>query len=169
MVLDVASIQDAMSLGDNAAMNRAYSLLVLFVWWPAGGGLAADAPPVEFTRDVRPILESSCWKCHGPHKQQGGLRFDRREDALRVGDSGQRAVTPGRIAQSELIRRVEATDDSQCMPSNTAPLGAAQIRILRAWIEQGAKWPEAAVSSQSSRSELAVTDVAGNVLTKILS
>src|SRR5262245_15470334 len=100
------------------------TLLLLVVCGSGGSGFAADMPPVEFNRDVRPILEGSCWKCHGAQKQLGGLRLDRREGAVGAGDSGQRAITPGRIAESELIRRVETKDGSERMPSNSAPLAA---------------------------------------------
>jgi cytochrome c553 len=132
-------------------------LLIFVVSWPAASGIAVDAPQVEFARDVQPILESACCKCHGREKQQGGVRFDRRAGAFAEGDSGQRAITPGRIAASELIRRVEATDDSERMPQNAPPLSTEQIKILRTWIEQGAKWPEAASTSPTGPSEMVVT------------
>src|SRR5262245_10683993 len=99
---------------------------------------AADADnPVDFARDVQPIFQKHCWKCHGPEKQQGSLRFDRRDGAIRAGDSGTKAITPGNINESELIRRVEATDADERMPPKGDPLNADQLRILRNWIEQG--------------------------------
>jgi hypothetical protein len=113
---------------------------------------------VDFGRDVRPILEHSCWKCHGPEKQKGGLRFDRRQGALGSGDSGKKTITPGRPEQSELIRRVTTANAEERMPPKSEPLDRRQIEILRAWIAQGAPWPETGVAASSGRRELVVTD-----------
>src|SRR5688572_22100252 len=99
-------------------MTRWHYLLLLVASCPAAGGIAADAPQVDFAHDVQSILENACCKCHGREKQQGGVRFDRRESAFGEGDSGERAITPGRVAASELIRRIEATDESERMPQN---------------------------------------------------
>jgi hypothetical protein len=114
---------------------------------------------VDFGRDVRPILEQSCWKCHGPEKQKGGLRFDRRQGAIATGDSGKKAIRPGRTEESELIRRVEAATADERMPPKSKPLSREQIKILRAWIEQGANWPETGVAPTHGRREMVVTDV----------
>jgi hypothetical protein len=107
---------------------------------------------------VRPILERSCWKCHGPEKQKGGLRLDLRASALGPTDSGERAITPGKADESELIRRVEADDPEQRMPPKADPLGPGEARILRAWIDEGAEWPDAAATPDVGRKEMVVTD-----------
>ena len=91
----------------------------------------AEEKQVEFAREVRPILESSCWKCHGPEKQKGGLRLDRREGGMRPADSGKKAVVPGKTDESELIRRVESADASERMPAEAEPLSREQIAFLR--------------------------------------
>ena len=58
--------------------------------------IAPAAPtPVSFSKDVWPLLESSCISCHGPEKQRGGLRLDPKADALRGGDDGP-VIVPGR-------------------------------------------------------------------------
>jgi hypothetical protein len=113
---------------------------------------------VDFARDVRPILERACGTCHGPEKQKGGLRFDRPSGALGVGDSGERAITPGRADDSELIRRVEAEEAELRMPLDSDPIGRDEIRILRAWIDQGADWPESPAAAADGRGEMVVTD-----------
>ena len=106
---------------------------------------------------MRPIL-TRCVKCHGPEKQQGGLRFDRRSGAVRAGDSGSEAISPGNAAKSEVIRRIEAKDDSERMPPEGTPLSREQITVLRAWIDQGARWPETAEAATAVRVEMVVTE-----------
>ena len=102
----------------------------------------AQEKPVDFVRDVRPILQGKCWECHGADKQKGALRLDSRDGLLKAGESGGAAVMPGKIEESELIRRVEAADEAERMPPDSPPLNRDQMEILRAWIKQGAKWPE---------------------------
>src|SRR5262245_7420611 len=96
-------------------MKHLSAILPLVLCWPP---LSAAAQPkrIDFSRDVRPILEKSCWKCHGPQKQRGGLRFDRPQGTIAAGDSGKPAIRPGRPDESELIRRVEASKVSERMP-----------------------------------------------------
>jgi hypothetical protein len=119
---------------------------------------AADDARVDFARDIRPLLEKSCGKCHGAEKQQGGLRFDRKEGAMRTGESGSHAIVPGKSGESELIRRIESTDTSERMPLEAEPLPAQQIKLLRAWIEQGAQWPDSGAGGAAGRGEMVVTD-----------
>jgi hypothetical protein len=112
---------------------------------------------VDFARDVRPVLERACWKCHGSEKQKGGLRLDARAAALRAGDSGERAIAPGKADESELVRRVEADDIEQRMPPKSDPLRRDEIRTLRAWIDQGAEWPETSAAPAEGRKAMTVT------------
>lgn len=112
---------------------------------------------MDFTRDVRPILQQ-CLKCHGPDKQQGGLRFDTSKGALREGDSGSIAILKSNAAQSELIRRVESPETSERMPPEGEPLSLKQIKTLRAWIDDGARWPETSDAVPMQRREMVVTD-----------
>jgi hypothetical protein len=116
--------------------------------------VAADEKPVDFARDVRPILQGKCWECHGADKQKGALRLDSRDALLRPAESGGVAVTPGKIDESELIRRLETPDVAERMPLDAPPLTKEKIEILRAWIKEGAKWPE---SSQAVRTTGSVT------------
>ncbi|HVU87006.1 MAG TPA: PSD1 and planctomycete cytochrome C domain-containing protein [Pirellulales bacterium] len=102
----------------------------------------ADAP--QYNRDVRPILANHCFKCHGPDEQarQAGLRLDQREAALAAADSGGVAIVPGKPDESELVRRICATDPDQRMPPAAAnkPLSSEQREILCAWIAAGATY-----------------------------
>jgi mono/diheme cytochrome c family protein len=96
---------------------------------------------VDFARDVRPILASSCYACHGPEKQKAGLRLDRKREALAGGDSG-KVVVPGKPDESPLIERVTSDDPTTAMPPKGERLSPGQVNILRAWVDQGASWPD---------------------------
>jgi mono/diheme cytochrome c family protein len=98
------------------------------------------AQSAEFDTHVRPVLASRCVGCHGPQKQRGGLRLDRRADALRGGDSGA-AVLPGDPAASPLLARVSSPDPAERMPPTGDPLTSAEVAAVRRWIAAGAVWP----------------------------
>ncbi|HEY1191074.1 MAG TPA: DUF1549 domain-containing protein, partial [Gemmata sp.] len=106
------------------------------------GAPAADPPKAaDFERDVRPIFARHCTACHGAEKQKGGLRLDRRSDALNGGDSG-KAIRPGKAAESHLFNLVTSTDADTRMPPKGAGLSAAEIATLKSWIDAGARWPD---------------------------
>jgi Planctomycete cytochrome C len=105
--------------------------------------LPAAAPEqIIFDRDVRPILESSCFRCHGPEKPRSHFRLDLRSEALKGGDNDTNDVVPGRSDGSKLISYVSGADKDRQMPppDRGQPLTATQIGVLRAWIDQGAGW-----------------------------
>jgi len=102
---------------------------------------SAAHEPVDFARDVKPILSERCHSCHGAIRQKAGLRLDTADLIRRGGQSGP-AIEPGRSSESLLIERVTAGADSpDRMPParEGTPLGGKEIGILRAWIDQGAK------------------------------
>ncbi len=105
-------------------------------------GMAADSPKVDFSRDIQPIFIKRCYECHGPDKQKNDLRLDHKEDAFRGGKSRKPIFAPGKSAESHLIERVTAKDPDEIMPNKGEPLTAEQIALLRAWIDQGAVWPD---------------------------
>src|SRR6266481_5995878 len=98
---------------------------------------------VDFLKQIQPILESSCYGCHGPKKQMAGLRFDEKSAALAGGQSGA-VIIPGKSVDSPLYRRVAGLGDQPRMPMGGKPLDASQIALIRAWIDQGADWPDSA-------------------------
>ena len=104
---------------------------------PVGPRPPAIAGKVDFVRDVQPIFSAHCVRCHDAKKQKGGLRLDT-PSALSGG-----AIDPGKGADSLLVRRVAALDDER-MPPTGPGLTARQVGILRAWIDQGASWPQSA-------------------------
>lgn len=133
------------------------NILVLFFGWISVPVYSAESTVIEFRRDVQPIFQSSCSKCHGATKQLGGLRLDRSAGALAAGDSGKQAIVPKNVADSELLRRVRSTDSSERMPPKGEPLTVDQIRTLEAWIEQGAIWPMSE-ELDADRREMVVTE-----------
>jgi len=117
-------------------MRATFALLAVFAPLFAAGSLAAAQPKVDFEKQVQPLLAQHCYGCHGPDVQQSGLRLDKRQNAMRGGDYGP-VIIPGKSSESKLIRRVVNGDGGLQMPP-TGPLSAAEIDMLRAWIDQGA-------------------------------
>lgn len=111
---------------------------------------AGDEQPVDFVRDVQPILEARCYKCHGAARHEGGLRLDVRSLAQRGGDSGP-VLVPGDAAASALIERLRSSDPDLRMPAEGEPLEPAQIEAIVRWIDQGAQWPDAAAGSDPAQ------------------
>jgi mono/diheme cytochrome c family protein len=105
---------------------------------------AQAATPVDFGRDIFPILSNNCFTCHGPddENRKGKLRLDTHEGALGVGKSGATAVVPGRSAESEMILRITSPHEDEVMPPADAKekLNARQIDLLKQWVDQGAPW-----------------------------
>ncbi len=95
------------------------------------------AEKLSYNRDVRPILSDTCFKCHGPDKgnRKGKLRLDDREAALK-----KEAFVPGNAAESELVKRLHATDPDDVMPpkDSARQITEAQKKILERWIAEGA-------------------------------
>jgi hypothetical protein len=100
------------------------------------------AGQVLFDRDVRPIFDQSCFRCHGPEKPKSDFRLDNRADALIGGNDNTNDVVPGHAGQSKLIFYVAGLDKDIHMPppDRGQPLTPAQVAVLRAWIDQGADW-----------------------------
>jgi ankyrin repeat protein len=101
---------------------------------------------VDFARQIKPLLERSCAGCHGGEKPRGLFRVDTRDVLLRGGASGEAAIVPGHSEKSPLIDYVSGSvPDSEMPPrakrENFPALGAADVALLRAWIDQGAEWP----------------------------
>jgi mono/diheme cytochrome c family protein len=95
----------------------------------------------QFEKEVRPVLEESCFKCHGPDKQKGGLRLDRKADMMSGGDSGEPAITPGKSTESSLVARIKSSSTDDMMPPKGERLRPEQIAAIERWIDNGAHWP----------------------------
>lgn len=101
---------------------------------------AAAKQGVLFDKDIKPIFEKSCVKCHGPEKQKGDLRLESREATLKGSEYG-KVVEAGKIDKSPLLWSVARLDEDTAMPpeGKDEPLTKEQVSLIRAWIEQGAK------------------------------
>jgi hypothetical protein len=115
---------------------------ILLLLWARQGG-RAEEPPIDFRRDVLPVLSEFCFECHGPDsgRRQAGLRLDGREQAIAQLESGVKAIVPFHAAQSELLRRIRSRGDERMPPAETGKrLSEQQQQVLQAWIEQGAPY-----------------------------
>lgn len=106
----------------------------------------AGAAPVDFIREVQPILAEHCTHCHGSDEgsRKGGLRVDVREAALKGGKSDGAAIVPGKPDVSAMIARIITTDPDEIMPppKEKKPVSAAQIDILKRWVAEGANYAQ---------------------------
>ena len=109
---------------------------VFFVLGATSVAVAADKP-VDFVRDVRPILSDTCFKCHGPDEnaRQGELRLDLEVAARKV-------LSPGKPADSELLKRITSRDPDHRMPpaDSKRTLSSREINILQRWVKQGGRY-----------------------------
>jgi mono/diheme cytochrome c family protein len=129
--------------------SRAWAVLLLLASGVAAmAGLTPEqlaklpppaAHPIDFAREVKPIFEASCIKCHGHGRSRGGFQIDSRETLLKGSDSGA-VIIPGKSAESYLVQLVSALDPDNVMPQKGSKLTAEQVGILRAWIDQGVSW-----------------------------
>src|SRR4051794_36054043 len=101
--------------------------------------ISANAEPLRFSHDIRPILSENCFRCHGPDKNQRkkGLRLDIRDQALE-----KKAFIPGNPNEGKLITRIFSTDPEEMMPppDSNKKLTAEQKEILKRWIGEGAQY-----------------------------
>ncbi len=133
-------------------MNRACATLILAFGLALGPIVQAKLTPeqlkrlppsatteVNFGKDIKPILEASCIKCHGRGRDKGHFRIDSRETLLKGGESGA-AVVSGKSEESLIIELVSGLDPDNVMPKKGSKLTKEQVSLLRGWIDQGAKW-----------------------------
>jgi cytochrome c553 len=111
--------------------NLRASLLLVLAALPAQ---AADPKPVDFAHEVVPILKARCAKCHTNGTYKGSMSLDTRADVVK------KAAVPGKAAESKLIKRVTSDDPDERMPPEGARLSDKEVRVLRAWIDEGLAW-----------------------------
>jgi mono/diheme cytochrome c family protein len=112
------------------------------VWFSLAHARAAEPARVDFSRDVQPIFAGRCYECHGAQKQKSDFRLDDRATALHGGESGKPALVPGKSSASGLYQRILSRNPDDMMPPKGERLAAAQIALLKTWIDQGATWPD---------------------------
>jgi mono/diheme cytochrome c family protein len=98
--------------------------------------------PVDYSSQIKPILNKNCITCHGGVRKKGGFSLLFRDEALDTLESGKFAIVPGDPEKSEMIRRINLHDPDERMPYKHEPLSQEEIGLLTTWISQGAKWGE---------------------------
>jgi hypothetical protein len=122
------------------------------------GGVTATVP-IDFARDIKPILDRSCVDCHSGSRPKGGFALISRDALLKGGQSGEPAIVAGNAQDSHLIHFVSGEVEDLEMPPlvrrNKYPaLSSAEINRLRAWIDAGAPWPAKTASASEKVSAL---------------
>jgi hypothetical protein len=122
----------------------------------AGRASGAD---VDFVKEIKPILEQSCTKCHGPEKPKGALRLDIKDGLLKGSKSG-KVVVAGQADDSRLYEVITLPkDDPDHMPAEGDPLPQAQTDLIRDWINQGLKWPDGVTLQVPAAAKAAAPEV----------
>ena len=100
--------------------------------------------PVDFARDIRPLLNKNCVGCHGGVKRAGKISFIYRDVVVATNVADEKPIHPGDPEHSELIRRITTDDEEDRMPpaEHGPRLSESEVRLLREWIRQGAPWKE---------------------------
>ena len=96
---------------------------------------------IRFEREIRPVFVDHCYQCHGPQKQEAGIRFDKRDGNFATSASGLTPLVPGNPLASSVITRLTESDPHLRMPLDADPLSEEHIAVLRQWISDGAEWP----------------------------
>jgi mono/diheme cytochrome c family protein len=137
----------AMWGGVRPACRRAAPVLPVLLWacLLAGPTRGTPIPPgerVDFRRDLQPIFDASCTKCHGATRQRSQLRLDSPSFALHGGVMGP-VIVPGDSARSRLVQLLAEPDPASKMPqpASAPALSPEKIQLIRRWIDQGAPWP----------------------------
>src|SRR5437667_9040616 len=133
-------------------MKRILTISALAFLWVGGGAAWAKITPeqaerlpppasrkIDFAKEIKPIFESSCIKCHGRGRTKGDFSIESQETLLKGGESGP-AIVPGKSNESHLIELVAGLDPDNVMPQKGKRLTPEQVGVLRAWIDQGAPW-----------------------------
>ncbi|HEY7329893.1 MAG TPA: PSD1 and planctomycete cytochrome C domain-containing protein [Gemmataceae bacterium] len=133
-------------------MNRLRTLAALCSWMALAGSLAQAADETFFRRQVAPLLEQHCLRCHDQKLRRGGLSLATAADLAAGGDSGPTVVS-GKPSESLLLSMVSG--DKPKMPKKAAPLKPQQVAVLQKWISQGAAWPkDLTLSARKEPSEI---------------
>jgi hypothetical protein len=114
---------------------RLSCLTVLMLLVDLSTVLSAD--PVDYRKDIKPVLQARCYACHGSLSQKAKLRLDSRAGMLKG-----EVIAPGKPGESPLVSRISSDDESTRMPPEGVPLKPEEIARIKAWIEQGAKAPD---------------------------
>lgn len=125
------------------SMSRIGLLSVALIVSSEVTSLADDAQQVDFVKQIQPILRAKCYECHAADSQEAGLRLDHKQAALAGGDNGE-VILAGKSVESPLFQSVLGEDEEKLMPPDGEgePLTPNEVALIRAWIDQGANWPD---------------------------
>ncbi|RIK78379.1 MAG: hypothetical protein DCC68_15290, partial [Planctomycetota bacterium] len=114
----------------------------------------AEKRKVDFVRDVQPILQRSCYACHGPQKQTSEYRLDVRAIAHKGGEAYAPNILPGNAKESPLAQFVAGEGDTLMPPEGKGQrLSAAEVQTIRDWIDQGAAWPDELAGNETDKND----------------
>ncbi len=145
------SCRASLSISPEASRVSRFTSCVLAVF-AVTAVVRADGDPkaVSFEKDVLPVLKAKCFECHDAKKGKAALRLDMRAKAFAGGESEKKGIVAGKSGESEIYRRVTSKSDEEVMPPKGEKLTEKEIASLRAWIDAGAKWPDA-LSGESAQ------------------
>ncbi|MFK7738438.1 MAG: c-type cytochrome domain-containing protein, partial [Pirellulaceae bacterium] len=126
-----------------------------FVFW-ATAAISQDgnaSEPIDFDSGIAQIFKAHCTECHSADDDNGSLRLDASVALSAETDSGKSAIVAGEPDASELLRRVLSEDDDIRMPPDGERLTSEQIEILRAWIQEGAVWPDSGMTGAEKENQ----------------
>ena len=128
LTLQAASVIEWKSCGPRTSTHRPSTDAI-------GGG------HLDYTRDIAPIFEVNCVKCHNESKKKGGYRLDAKDHVFAAGESGNVPIVPGKADESRLVKMIEGKGEfaDSVMPPKGDPLTYQQIQLIRQWIDDGAK------------------------------
>jgi ankyrin repeat protein len=124
-----------------------FTIIAMFA---SAKGVAEIPGTIDFDRDVQPLFKAHCFKCHGPKVQKNGFRLDRRSDALKGGTSPM--IAPGNSQASRLYLKLIGDQEGPQMPPD-GTMSAEEIEVIKAWIDQGATWPDDAAGEAASAAD----------------
>jgi len=100
-----------------------------------------ESAPIDFARQVRPLFQKHCYKCHSSKEQKGGFRIDAHRFIEFGGSSGKPIYVAGKSPESRLFKFISGADPEKVMPPKGDRLTAAEIALVKAWLDHGAVWP----------------------------
>ncbi|MHC5542116.1 c-type cytochrome domain-containing protein, partial [Singulisphaera rosea] len=109
--------------------------LLVLLMVALGGPSVAVAKDVDFAHEIVPLFKAHCAKCHTDGKYKGSFSLDTRESILKA-----EAVVPGKSGESDLLRRLTIDDPEERMPPEGPGLNAAEVALVKSWIDQGMTW-----------------------------
>ncbi|MCM8535706.1 MAG: hypothetical protein NE334_07210 [Lentisphaeraceae bacterium] len=110
---------------------------------------------VDFDKDIKPVLESRCVKCHGAKKQKGEYRLSNAKDILKAGDSEETPLVAGKPDASYIIKLISMTDDDDdVMPPKGGTLTKDQVAKFKQWVKEGAKFPAGVELKDTSKKKM---------------